>query len=63
MSNSSWKSERASVHRKGSSRTRSNKYSKSDSHERPAAGSRSRIWVGGYTRSDGTEVHGHYRSA
>lgn len=63
MSTSSWKNERASVHRKGTSRPRSNKYSKSDSHERPAGGSRARIWVGGYTRSDGTEVHGHYRSA
>ena len=60
MKNRSWKMERASV-RRGSGRARSNKYSKSDVHERPEAGSRSRVWVGGYTRSDGTKVAGHYR--
>ena len=63
MSKRSWKNERASVSRKGASRPRSNKYSRSDQSKRPAAGSRSRIWVGGYTRSDGTEVHGYYRAA
>ena len=57
----SWKLERASVHRKGSAKPRSNKYSPSDNDERPAAGSRSRVWIGGYTRSDGIAVKGHYR--
>ncbi|NUP06760.1 MAG: hypothetical protein HOW73_11960 [Polyangiaceae bacterium] len=60
--NRNWKLERASVHRKGASRPRSNKYSGSDSKSRPPVGSRSRIWVGGYTRSDGTTVAGHYRA-
>ncbi len=55
-----WKLERASVDQKGG-RPRSNKYSGSDNDSRPAAGSRSRVWVGGYTRSDGTQVHGYYR--
>jgi hypothetical protein len=27
----------------------------------PAAGSRSKVWVGGYTRRDGTSVRGHFR--
>lgn len=58
--NRSWKMERASVRRGG--RSRSNKYSGGDTTERPAAGSRSRVWVGGYTRSDGTKVSGHYRA-
>ena len=58
----SWKLERASVDQGTSKRPRSNKYSKSDSHERPEAGARDRAWVGGYTRADGTEVRGHYRS-
>lgn len=58
--NRSWKMERASV-RRGSDRARSNKYSSGDTTRRPAAGSRSRVWVGGYTRSDGTKVSGHYR--
>lgn len=53
--------ERASVTRQSRSRPRSNKYAKPDSKSRPAAGSRSRVWVGGYTRGDGTRVHGHYR--
>lgn len=57
-----WKVERASVH-KGGARARSNKYAKSDAdHDRkPSAGERSRVWVGGYTRSDGVKVAGHYR--
>jgi hypothetical protein len=59
--NRSWKNERASVNRKGASKPRSNKYSGSDTKARPARGSRTRVWVGGYTRRDGTEVSGHYR--
>jgi hypothetical protein len=58
-----WKLERATVHRAGKARSRSNKYTKSDNDQRPAAGSRSRVWVGGYTRNDGTVVAGHYRAA
>ena len=54
--------ERAAVNKRGASRARSNKYSKSDTAARPAAGSRARVWVGGYTRSDGTRVEGHYRA-
>jgi len=57
-----WTMERASVSERGKSRPRSNKYSVSDSGEKPAAGSRQRIWVGGYTRQDGTHVSGYYRS-
>jgi hypothetical protein len=60
-SDGAWKNERASVNRKGADRPRSNKYSKSDADERPEAGERDRAWVGGYTRSNGTEVRGHYR--
>ena len=56
-----WKMERASVHKKSASKARSNKYSRSDSDERPGAGERSRVWVGGYRRADGTRVEGHYR--
>ncbi len=56
-----WKLERASVKRKGEERPRSNKYSESDSDERPAPGERTRAWVGGYTRADGRKVKGHYR--
>ncbi len=59
----SWKMERASVSRKGTARPRSNKYRPSDADRRPAAGSRARVWVGGYTRRDGTPVEGHYRDA
>jgi len=58
----SWKGERASVNANGKSRPRSNRYSKSDSSRKPMAGSRERIWVGGYVRADGARVHGHYRS-
>lgn len=57
-----WKQERATVHRKGASRPDSNKYSGSDKGKKPAAGERSRAWVGGYTRKDGTAVAGHYRN-
>lgn len=56
-----WKLERASVHEKGGARPRSNKYSPGDHDERPEAGTRSRVWVGGYRRADGTRVEGHYR--
>lgn len=57
----SWKMERASVDVKGKERPRSNKYAKSDDDEKPE--DRSRFWVGGYRRSDGTKVRGHYRNA
>jgi hypothetical protein len=57
-----WKMERASVSVKGESRPRSNKYSASDNDKKPAAGSRQKVWVGGYTKADGTEVHGYYRT-
>ena len=58
----SWKKERASVSVRGQSRPRSNKYSGGDPGRKPVAGKRSRVWVGGYTRSDGKEVKGYYRS-
>ena len=58
----SWKLERASVNRRGAERPRSNKYSESDTGEKPAAGERERIWVGGYTRADGIKVGGYYRA-
>ena len=58
-----WKMERASVNVKGRSQPRSNKYSKSDTDTQPRTGSRERIWVGGYTRADGSHVEGYYRSA
>jgi hypothetical protein len=57
----SWKMERANVHTSGSSRPRSNKYSGSDTSVKPAAGTREKVWVGGYRKADGTEVAGHYR--
>jgi hypothetical protein len=57
-----WKMERASVNSKGASRPRSNKYSDNDSDKQPASGTRHRVWVGGYTKSDGTQVEGYYRS-
>lgn len=60
---SSWKMERASVHMKGATRPRSNKFSGSDADERPAAHTRKKIWVGGYTRADGVRIEGHFRSA
>jgi hypothetical protein len=56
-----WKQERASVSTKGNSRPRSNKYSGGDSGKKPGPGDRDRVWVGGYTRKDGTKVAGHYR--
>ncbi|HEY1957959.1 MAG TPA: hypothetical protein VGH28_20200 [Polyangiaceae bacterium] len=58
---------RATVHRNARRNRahpeRSNKYSASDHDERPTRGSRSRVWVGGYARGDGTHVRGHYRAA
>lgn len=57
----SWKLERASVNKQGKSRPRSNKYSGGDSDKRPGPGERERVWVGGYTRADGSKVHGYYR--
>lgn len=60
--NRSWKNERASVHNADRRRPRSNKRSKSDTTPAADPGSRSRIWVGGYRRSDGTRVEGHYRA-
>ena len=57
----SWKKERASVNRKNSSKSRSNKYRPdSDGGKRPGAGTGERYWRAGYTRRDGTKVKGHY---
>lgn len=58
----SWKMERASVSTPGKTRPRSNKYSGGDSGKKPAPGTRERVWVGGYTRADGTKVNGYYRA-
>ena len=62
-----WKLTRATVHRKArramAHPEKSNKYSPHDSDRRPAKGSRNRVWVGGYKRSDGTYVAGHYRAS
>ena len=55
-----WKLERAHV--SGRRDSRSNKYSGGDTDHRPAANTRQRVWVGGYKRSDGREVKGHYRA-
>lgn len=55
-----WKGERASVNRKNNLRSRSNKYSSSDSSKRPESGSSEQYWRAGYTRKDGTRVKGHY---
>ena len=57
-----WKLERASVKVAGKSKPKSNKYSGGDSGKKPAPGSRQQVWVGGYTRADGTKVDGHYRA-
>ena len=65
-SGKAWKLTRATVHRKDrrgrAHPERSNKYSASDHDRKPTARSRSRVWVGGYERSDGTHVQGHYRA-
>jgi hypothetical protein len=58
-----WRTERASVSVRNKERPHSNKYSRSDSGKKPATGSRQRVWVGGYTKTDGTKVSGYYRSA
>ena len=57
-----WKQERASVKVAGKAKPRSNKYSGGDSGKKPAPGTRDQIWVGGYTRTDGTKIKGHYRA-
>jgi hypothetical protein len=57
-----WKLERASVKVPGQSRPRSNKYSGGDTTKKPAPGTRQQVWVGGYSRADGTKVQGHYRA-
>lgn len=57
-----WKQERASVSQVGKTRPRSNKYSGGDSGQKPGPGERERVWVGGYTKQDGTKVAGYYRS-
>ncbi len=57
-----WKLERASVKVAGKAKPRSNKYSGGDSGKRPAPGTREQVWVGGYTRADGTKIKGHYRA-
>jgi hypothetical protein len=57
-----WKLERASVHVAGRTRPRSNKYSGGDADTRPGPGERERVWVGGYTKTDGTKVAGYYRA-
>jgi len=54
--------ERASVKSKRTRKVRSNKYSKSDSTKKPRAHSRKGLWVGGYTKEDGTKVKGYYRT-
>lgn len=57
-----WKMERASVHKKGKSqRPRSNKYSGGDKEAKPKKHARQQIWVGGYTKSNGTHVKGYVR--
>jgi hypothetical protein len=58
---STWKIERASVHRSGASRAKSNKYSSGDADTRPAPHTRSKVWIGSYTRADGRKVEGHFR--
>jgi hypothetical protein len=59
-SSGSWRKERASTTK--NSKSQSNKYrpEPSDTSKRPASGSTSRYWRGGYTRKDGTKVKGHY---
>ncbi|MBC7817426.1 MAG: hypothetical protein IAG10_11095 [Planctomycetaceae bacterium] len=59
---STWKIERASVTVKGHSRPRSNKFSGMDRDQRPAPHTRQKVWVGGYTKADGTQIQGHFRS-
>ncbi len=54
--------ERATVHRRGTNRPRSNKFSAGDTDKKPAKHSRKGEWVGGYKRYDGTSVKGYYRT-
>ena len=54
----SWKTERASVSKKATSRPKSNKYSASDESKRQD--NAEQYWRAGYTRADGTKVKGHY---
>ncbi|MEX1997339.1 MAG: hypothetical protein WEA04_01525 [Candidatus Andersenbacteria bacterium] len=56
-----WKMERASVHRRHVRRPRSNKFSGGDHEALPQQHARQQVWVGGYWRSDGVYVKGHYR--
>src|SRR5438046_2223925 len=57
-----WKLERAGVNKKGSARSKSNKFSATgDKSKKPAPGSRTRVWVGGCPRADGSKVEGYYR--
>ena len=46
-----WKLERRKKYLKGA-----------DKSKKPAAGTRSRVWVPAYKRADGTKVAGHYRA-
>jgi len=61
-----WKMERASV--KGprrqaqGKRARSNKFSGGDTTKKPKGHTRKGLWVGGYTKKDGTKVKGYYRT-
>ena len=61
-SDKAWTMERASVTAAGEDRPHSNNYSGNAGDQRPEPGTRERVWVGGYRRSDGTKVRGHYRS-
>jgi hypothetical protein len=57
-----WKMERASVSRLQKKRPKSNKFSRSDTSDKPMAHGRRRVWIGGHTRSGGVKVKGHFRS-
>ena len=57
-----WKLDRASVHKQGQARPKSNKFSASDGDKKPAPGTRQRVWVGGYKRADGSKVEGYFRN-
>ncbi|MBI4022369.1 MAG: hypothetical protein HY372_03340 [Candidatus Andersenbacteria bacterium] len=63
LSRRSWKLERASVHRAGARRPRSNKYSGGDVGSKPRDHARKGAWVGGYRRRDGRRVKGYYRTS
>ena len=53
-----WKNERASVNKSNKARPKSNKYSANDKSKRE--NNAEQYWRAGYTRSDGTQVKGHY---